>query len=155
MKILTLLLLSVAAAAFGEPQLSNPIGAPSDALFTDADLLDIQYQFSDSTATYFANAGIQVQNIICIDVPWQSGLSQCSPKAELYIIPQYVPVTYPPPAVPVPPGPPVTPPTCTVNCEPPPCVDCGTHPAVPEPGYLGLMILVLVVVAIWRKVRRA
>ena|ERR1022692_3064387 len=155
MKTLAILLLS-AAGAFGEPQLSNPIGAPADPLFTDQDLVNIARQFADSTVTYFANAGVQVQDIICIDVPWQSGLSQCSPKAELYIVPQYVPVTYPP----TPPiciincEPPITPPVCTIDCEAPPCTDCGAHSNVPEPGYLGLMILVLVVVMIARKVRR-
>jgi hypothetical protein len=114
---------------------SDPIGSSQDQPFLYQDLLNVDLEFPQSTATYFSGN----QDVICINVPWQSGNQQCSTKVELWIPPVYKSI-------------PVPPPHCVVGCEP-----GGLPPPVitPEPVYFGLVVGLIGVMLLVRRLVRA
>lgn len=121
---------------------SDPIGSPQDQPFSYQDLLNVDLEFSQSTATYFSNGSTGQQDIICINVPWQSGNQQCAPKAELWIPPVYKAVVIPP----------TIPPTqCVVGCESVPPV---IYTITPEPHYIGFVVGLMAMILLIRRLAR-
>lgn len=143
-----LLILFLCAAAYAEPLLTFPIGAPTDVPFSDQDLLNVGIEFPQEPGAYFANDSLTV---ICIPSLLNPAIQECSTKAEANPW-----VTMGPIYDYVPPPPPI-PPVCNRDCGPPVCTrDCTppTPPSVPEPDYIAFLLLVLLVALIASRLRR-